>query len=75
MTVRSTSAFRGDRFPDQVIARAVRWYLRYRLSDADVAEWLAERGVNVDPSTTYDWGHTFTPRFIDATQAHRAPVV
>ncbi len=44
---RSSSAFRGYRFPDEVIAFAVRWYLRYRLSYADVAEGLAERGVTV----------------------------
>ncbi len=75
MTTRSTSAFRGYRFPDKVIALAVGWYLRYRLSYAEVAEWLAERGVTVDPSTIYDWVHTFTPRFIDAARAHRAPSV
>jgi IS6 family transposase len=45
MTARSGSAFCGYRFPDEVIALAVRWYLRYRLSYADVSEWLAERGV------------------------------
>ena len=48
MTVRSSSAFRGYRFPDALIALAVRWYLRYRLSYADVVEWLAEWGVIVD---------------------------
>ena len=37
MTSRSTSAFSGYRFPDDVIALAVRWYLRYRLSYADVS--------------------------------------
>ncbi len=74
MTTRSSSAFRGYRFPEDVIALAVRWYLRYRLSYADVAEWLAERGVTVDPSTIYDWVHAFTSRFIEATRAHRALV-
>ena len=39
---------REHRFPDAIIALAVRWYLSYRLSSADVAEWLAERGVPVD---------------------------
>jgi transposase-like protein len=74
MTVRSRSAFSGYRFPDEVIALAVRWYLRYRLSYADVAEWLAERGITVDPSTIYDWVRAFTPRFIEAARTHRAPV-
>jgi IS6 family transposase len=62
------------RFPDEVIALAVRWYLRYKLSYADVAEWLAERGVFVDPSTIYDWARVFTPRFIAAARAHRAAI-
>jgi transposase, IS6 family len=74
MTTRSISAFSGYRFPDDVIALAVRWYLRYRLSYEDVVEWLAERGIAVDPSTVYDWVKTFTPRFIAAARVHRAPV-
>jgi len=74
VTERSVSVFSGYRFPDEVIALAVRWYLRFRLSYADVAEWLAERGITVDPSTIYDWVRTFTPRFITAARTHRAPV-
>jgi transposase, IS6 family len=73
-TARSGSAFRGYRFPDEVIALAVRWYLRFRLSYAEVAEWLAERGVTVDPSTIDDWVQAFTPRCIDAARKHRSPV-
>src|SRR5262249_55454560 len=38
-----------------VIALAVRWYVRYRLSYAEVSEWLAGRGVLVDQSTVYRW--------------------
>ena len=37
-TARSASAFSGRGFADEVIALAVRWYVRYRLSYADVAE-------------------------------------
>ncbi len=73
-TTRSGSAFSGYRFPDEVIALAVRWYLRFRLSYADVVEWLAERGVEVDASTVYDWVRAFTPRFIRAARAHRSVV-
>ncbi len=74
LTARSASAFSGYRFPDEIIALAVRWYLRYRLSYADVAEWLAERGISVDPSTIYDWVHAFTPRFIEAARRYRHPI-
>jgi len=74
VSARTGSAFNGYRFPDEVIALAVRWYLRFRLSYAEVAEWLAERGVTVDPSTIYDWVQAFTPRFIDAARRHRSPI-
>jgi transposase-like protein len=74
LTARSASAFSGYRFPDEIIVLAVRWYLRFRLSYADVAEWLAERGITADPSTIYDWVHAFTPRFIEAARRHRHPI-
>ncbi len=74
ITERSGSAFSGYRFPNDVIALAVRWYLRYRLSYADVAAWLAERGISVDPSTVSDWVRVFTPRFIAVARAHRSRV-
>jgi transposase-like protein len=45
--------FAGFRFPPEVIAVAVRWYLRYGLSYRDVEELLAERGVTVDHVTIY----------------------
>ncbi len=53
-----------------MIALAVHWYLSY----ADVAELLAERGVNADPSTVYDGVQAFTSRFINAAQVHRSPI-
>ena len=39
----ASSAPAGYRFPREVIAVAVRWYLRYGLSYRDVEELLAER--------------------------------
>src|SRR3712207_1998309 len=54
-TARSATPFSGFRFPSDVIALAVRWYLRCRLSYADAAELLAARGIRVDASTVYDW--------------------
>jgi transposase-like protein len=42
------SAFAGFRFPAEVIVIAVRWYLRFKLSDRDVEELLVERGVEVE---------------------------
>jgi len=73
-TDRSTSAFRGYRFPDAIIALAVRWYLRFRLPYADIVELLAERGVHVDPSSVFDWVQHFTPLYKEAARPHRRRV-
>ncbi len=59
-TARSVSAFCSYRFPDDVSALAVRWYLRVRLPDADIVELRAERGVHVDASTVFDGVQRFT---------------
>lgn len=40
---------------NDLIALAVRWYVKYHLSYADVVEWLAEHGVMLDRSTVYRW--------------------
>ncbi len=73
-TTRSKSAFSGHHFPDDLIGLAVRWYVRYRLSYADVVEWLAERGVEVNRSTVYRWVQRFLPLFGDAARLHRQAV-
>jgi hypothetical protein len=49
------SAFRGFRFPPEVIVLAVRWYLRFGLSYRDVEELLVERGIEVDHVTVFRW--------------------
>jgi transposase-like protein len=58
-------------FPREVIAVAVRWYLRYGLSYRDVEELLAERGITVDHVTIYRWVQRFTPEFIEAARLCR----
>ncbi len=71
---RSASAFSRHRFPDEVIGLAVRWYVRFRLSSGDVAEWLVERGFSVDRSALYRWVQRFLPLFGEAARQHRKPV-
>ena len=73
-TRRSSSAFSGRAFADDIIVLAVRWYVRYRLSYAEVSEWLAERGVLVDQSTIYRWMQRFLPLFGEAARTHRDPI-
>jgi transposase-like protein len=73
-TARSVSACSGRCFPDEVIALAVRWYARFRLSYADVAEWLAERGFAVDRTAIYRWVQRFLPLFGVAARRYRKRV-
>jgi transposase-like protein len=73
-TRRSSSAFSRRAFADDIIALAVRWYVRYRLSYAEVSEWLAERGILVDQSTVYRWVQRFLPLFGEAARKYHHPV-
>src|SRR5882762_9294556 len=70
-TRRSSSAFSGRAFADDIILLAIRWYVRYRLSYAEVSEWLAERGILVDQSTIYRWVQRFLPLFGEVARKYR----
>ena len=58
---RTGTPFAGHRWPQEVIVTAVRWYLRFRLSAADVRDMLAERGVDVSARTVLYWVQKFAP--------------
>jgi IS6 family transposase len=73
-TARTRTPFSGYQFPTEIIALGVKWYLRYRLSFADTAEWLAERGVQVDPATIHHWVQRFTPLYQEVARTFRRPV-
>src|SRR6266705_3288120 len=73
-TRRSSSAFSGRVFADDIIVLAIRWYVRYRLSYVEVSEWLAERGVLVDQSTIYRGVQRFLPLFGQLARKYRDPV-
>ncbi len=70
-TARSLTAVTHHGFPNDVIALAVRWYVRYRLSYADVVEWFAERGLVVNRSTIYRWVQRKEALFEHAARVHR----
>ena len=57
---------RGHRLPREVIAHAVRLYLRLALSYRDVEELLAERGVQVSYETVRRWVAKFGAQYADA---------
>jgi IS6 family transposase len=54
-------AFRGFRFPAEVILWAVRRYLRFPISHRDLEAMLADRGVAVDHVSLYRRVQRFAP--------------
>ena len=66
-------AFRGFRFPAEVILWAVRWYLQFPISYRDLDAMLADRGVAVDHTTMYRWVQRFAPELEKRMRRHLRP--
>jgi transposase, IS6 family len=66
-------AFRGFRFPAEVILWAVRWYLQFPISYRDLERMLADRGVEVDHTTMYRWVQRFAPELEKRMRRHLRP--
>ncbi len=66
------SLYHGHRFPREVIAHAVRLYLRFALSYRDVEELLAERGVQVSYETVRRWVAKFGARYAEELRKREA---
>jgi transposase-like protein len=66
--------FRYRRHGEEIIVLSVRWYISYRLSLRDLAEMLAERGLDVYPSTIWRWVQRFVPEFEKRWDRLRKPV-
>src|SRR3954463_5779971 len=66
-------AFRGFRFPAEVILWAVRWYLQFPISYRDLERMLADRGVAVDHTTMYRWVQRFAPELEKRLRRHLRP--
>ena len=54
-------AFRGFRFPAEVILWALRWYLQFPISYRNLELMLADCGVEADHTTMYRWFQRFAP--------------
>src|SRR3712207_3871561 len=66
-------AFRGFRFPAEVILWAVRWYLQFPISYRDLERMLADRGVQVDHVSLYRWVQRFAPELEKRLRRHLRP--
>ena len=55
MPIHADNPFKGRQHPRALIILCLRLYLRYPLSYEHVAEWSAERGLEVDSSCIWRW--------------------
>jgi putative transposase len=65
-------SYRGHRFPACIIQHAIWLYLRFTLSYRDVAELLAERGVNLSYETIRRWVLKFGPAIARGLRQRRS---
>lgn len=66
-------SFKSYRFPPQIVAHAVWFYLRFNVSLREVEEMLIERGIDVSYEAVLRWTSTFGPqiaRNLRRRQAH-----
>ena len=66
-------AFRGCRFPAEVILGAVRWSLQFGISYRDLELMLADRGIAADHTTLYRWVQRFAPELEKRVGRHLRP--
>ncbi len=71
-TPTSSPAYRGYRFPAEIIGHAVWLYFRFSLSYRDVEELLAVRGVMVTYETIRQWCLKFGQQYANQLRRRRA---
>jgi transposase-like protein len=67
------SVLKRRRFPVEIILLCVRWDRKYGISYRDLAEMMSERGVSVDPSTTFRWVQRYAPEIEKRNGLHQRP--
>src|SRR5215216_3576480 len=70
----SLSLFRGRHFDWAIIILCIRWYITYKLSYRDLAEMMAERGVDISHTTILSWVQRYVPEFAKRRRRHARPV-
>ena len=60
---KSTSKYKRHRFPPEIIQHAVWLYHRFNLSQRDIEDLLAERGITVSYESIRLWCNKFGPQY------------
>ena len=73
MPITASNPFQWRHYPGDIIMWCVRWYLRYPLSVAQMAEMTAERGLAISPSCIWRWVQIYGPELDKRCRRHRKP--
>ena len=68
----SSPAYKGYRFPAEIISHAVWLYYRFSLSDRDVEELMAARGIVLTYETIRQWCQKFGQQYAKGLRRRRA---
>jgi len=66
-------SFKGAHFPKDVILHADFFYWRYGVSDRDLEEIMAERGVTVDHTTLNRWVERYDGQVAEEARRRKRP--
>jgi len=69
--ITASNPFQWRHYPGDIIMWCVRWYLRYPLSVAQMAEMTAERGLAISPSCIWRWVQIYGPELDKRCRRHR----
>lgn len=73
MPITASNSFHWRHYPGDIIMWCVRWYLRYPLSVAQMAEMTAERGLAISPSCIWRWVQIYGPELDKRCRRHLKP--
>jgi len=71
--ITASNSFHWRHYPGDIIVWCVRWYLRYPLSVAQMAEMSAERGLAISRSFIWRWVQIYGPELDKRCRRHLKP--
>ena len=71
--ITGSNPFHWRHYPGDIILWCVRWYLRYPLSVAQMAEMTMERGLAISPSCIWRWVQVYGPELDKRCRRHLKP--
>jgi IS6 family transposase len=70
LQITASNLFKWRHYQDDIILWCVRWYLRYPISFAQIAEMAAERGLATTASCIWRWVQVYGPEIDKRCRQH-----